>query len=884
MKPLRAWMLRLAGMVPNARRERELADEIEGHLQMHIDDNVRSGMSPQQARREAIWKLGGVESTVEAYRERSTMPFLENLLQDARFAVRQLRKNPGFTATAVLMLSLGMCASVAIFAFVDAALIKPLPYANPRELVAVFETTAGCPLCNVSYLNFRDWKKNDKLFSSLDAWSYANYLLRTPTGAQPANGTRVSDGFFRTLGVTPILGRDFYAGEDAPGAPHTVLLSFAAWQNRFGGRPDVVGQAVTLTEVSYTIVGVLPREFHFAPRGSTEFWVPLNDPSAFYGGCEKRRGCHSLFGVARLKDGISIQTALAGMKVIAEQLGQQYPDSNRGYSADVLPLTKVVAGDIRPILFVLLGGAGLLLLIACVNISSLLLVRSESRQREIAVRGALGASPSRLIRQFVTEGLVLVAAGSLLGLALASWTMHLLTALIPADKMNGMPFLNDLALNFRVLAFAGMITLLAAVLFSLTPALHFSLSRSREGLAEGSRGSAGKTWRRLGSKLVVVELATAVVLLVGAGLLGKSLYRLLHVDIGLQPDHLATLQVTIPNTNLTNERLIALERQILNRIASLPGVKSSGITTSLPLSSWSIASNIRVSGRPSNGERNDVPERAISAGYLTALGAKLIRGRYFTAADDDPAKPRVVILNEAFARKYFPGEDAIGRQIEYEGSHNRMEIIGIVEDIKEGQLDTENRAAIYVPFTQDWFASFNLVVRTSQAEQSLMSALAATIHQIDPDIATEAAATMTSVLDNSQAAYLHRSSAWLVGGFAALALLLGVVGLYGVVAYSVSQRTREVGIRMALGADRASVYQLILKEAGWLIAAGIVIGLASSVAAATLMRGLLFGVQAWDLPTLGAVATVLALAALLASYVPARRAASVNPVEALRAE
>ncbi len=461
----------------------------------------------------------------------------------------------------------------------------------------------------------------------------------------------------------------------------------------------------------------------------------------------------------------------------------------------------------------------------------------------------------------------------------------MLAALIPADKMGGMPFLLDLGLNVRVLAFAGVITLLAAVLFSLTPALHFSLSRSREGLAEGSRGSAGKTWRRLGSKLVVVELATAVVLLVGAGLLGKSLYRLLQVEIGLQPDHLGhAASHAWPIPICTNEQLIALERQIVNRTASLPGVKSSGITTSLPLSSWSIATDIAVTGRPSNGERHDVPERAVSAGYFSTLGAKLFRGRYFAEAEDDPAKPRVVVINQAFARKFFPGEDAIGRQIEYAGSHNRMEIIGIVEDIKEGQLDTENRATIYVPFTHDWFPSFNLVVRTSQAEQSLLSALAATIHQIDPDIATEAAATMTSVIDNSQAAYLHRSSAWLVGGFAALALLLGVVGLYGVVAYSVSQRTREVGIRMALGADRASVYQLILKEAGWLIAAGIVIGLASSVAAATLMRGLLFGVQAWDVPTLGTVAAVLALAALLASYVPARRAASVNPVEALRAE
>jgi macrolide transport system ATP-binding/permease protein len=882
MKLLRAWILRLAGMLPSERRERELADEIEGHLQMHIDENIRRGMTPEMARRDALLKLGGVESTKQAYRERRTIPILENLLRDIRFAIRQLRRNPGFTSTAILMLALGMCASVAIFAFVDAALIRPLPYRNPGRLVGVFETTALCPRCNVSYLNFRDWQKNDKFFSSLDVWGFRTYVLRTPTGSQPALGARVSDGFFRTLGVTPILGRDFYAGEDAPGAPHTVLLSFAAWQNRFGGSRSVVGQPVTLSDVSYTIIGVLPREFQFAPRGPAEFWAPLNDPN-FLGGCEKRRGCHNLFAIARLRDGVSAQSALPGMKSIAQQLEREYPE-NRGFGADVVALSEVVAGNIRAILMVLLSGAGLLLLIACVNVSSLLLVRSESRRREIAVRSALGASQARITSQFVTEGLVLVAAGSMLGVALAHWTMHLLTALIPADKMDGMPFLHDLGLNVHVLGFAGLITLLAAVLFSVTPAVHFSLSETREALAEGSRGSAGNAWRRLGSKLVVLELATAVVLLAGAGLLGKSLYRLLHVDIGLQPDHLATLQVTLPNTNLTTERLIPLERQMLNRIGSLPGVKSVGISTSLPLSSWSLSTNIRVSGRPWNGEHNEVPERDVSSGYLRSLGAKLLRGRYFTEVEDDPAKPRVVLINQTFVKEYFRGEDPIGRQLAHGSSHDWMEIIGIVEDIKEGQLDTANRATIYVPFTQDWFSSFSIVVRTSQAEQTLLPALTATIHRIDPEIATEGATTMSDTIDDSQSAYLHRSSAWLVGGFAALALVLGVVGLYGVIAYSVGQRTREVGIRMALGADRASIYQLILKEAVWLTAAGMVIGLVCSVAAATLMRGLLFGVHSWDVATLAAVAAVLGVAALAASYIPARRAASISPVNALRAE
>jgi predicted permease len=462
--------------------------------------------------------------------------------------------------------------------------------------------------------------------------------------------------------------------------------------------------------------------------------------------------------------------------------------------------------------------------------------------------------------------------------------MHLLTALIPADKMDGMPFLLDIGLNVRVLAFAGIVALLAAALFSLAPSLHFFLSKTREGLAEASRGSAGNTWSRVGSKLVVVELATAVVLLVGAGLLGKSLYRLLHVSIGLQPDHLATLVVTMPDSYNNNEQVFALERQIVGRIESLPGVKSAAISTSLPLHSWDMAANIVVPGRPWNGEHNTVPQRNVSSGYLKTLGATLLRGRYFTEAEDDPSKPGKVVVNQALANEYFPGQDAMGRHLAYEGSHDRMEIIGIVEDIKEGQLDTASRATIYVPFTQGWFRSFYLVVRTSQAEESLLPALTATVHQIDPDIATRSPATMSDVINTSQSAYVHQSSAWLVGGFAALALLLSVVGLYGVVAYSVSQRTREVGIRMALGADRGSVCQLILREAGWLTAGGIVIGLGCSVAAAALMRGLLFGVQSWDVPTLIAVAVVLGSAAIVASYIPARRAASVNPVEALRTE
>jgi len=838
---------------------------------------LADGMESGAARYEAKRKFGNATRLKEQSHEVIGFRF-ESVVQDFRFAIRQLSKNPGFAVTSIFVLALGICASVAIFAFVDAALIKPLPYQNPGRLVGVFEKTTLCPRCNVSYLNFRDWKKNDLPFSSLDAWGYSAFLLRGTGGAEPARGARVTDGFFRTLGVAPILGRDFYAGEDLPGKPHTVLISYAAWQKRFGGNRNVVGQSIILSDTSYTIIGVLPKEFHFAPRDA-EFWAALNDPIS----CELRRGCHNLFGVARLKDGVSSQGGLAVMQSIAQRLEKQYPE-DRGFGADVVTLSEVIAGNIRPILLVLLGGAGLLLLIACVNVSSLLLVRSESRRREIAVRGALGATPARLIRQFVTEGLVLVAAGSVFGLTFAYLSMQLLIRLIPTDMLQGMPYLAGLGLNLHVVLFTGLIALLAAVLFSTTPALRLSLADLRGDLSEGGRASAGMLWRRLGSKLVILELTTAVVLLVSAGLLGKSLYRLLHVDIGFKPDHLATLYVTMPSAYGDDKQVMALERQLVSRLGSLPGVKSVGISTSRPSSSWSLAANIVVTGRPWNGEHNAVPERNVSSDYLKTLGAKLLRGRYFTEAEDDPSKPGVVLISQAFAKKFFPGEDPIGRHISYEGSHDSLEIIGLVEDIKEGQLDTVNQATIYVPFSQGWFRSFALVVRTLQSEQALLPAVIAAIHQINPDIATSDAGTMNDVINESQAAYLHRSSAWLVGGFAALALLLGVVGLYGVIAYSVSQRTREIGVRMALGAQRSSVYQLVLKEAGWLTGIGIVAGLVCSMAAATLMRSLLFGTQIWDVATLATVAVVIGIAALLASYIPARRAASVNPVEALRAE
>ncbi|MFN7998341.1 MAG: ABC transporter permease [Bryobacteraceae bacterium] len=862
--------------------ERELEEELQYHLDRQAEEYIAAGMTPQEARSAARREFADVTQRKEDCRDMRGLNLTDDLMQDLRFACRQLGKNPGFTATAALVLALGLGASVAIFAFVDAALLKPLPYPNPGRLAGVYENTPQCPRCNLSYFDYLDWKKLNKVFSSLEAYRRSGFIVTTSAGTHLAHAARVSAGFFRTLGTRPILGRDFRAGEDVAGAPRLVLLSNAAWRSRYGGRPDIVGQSVVLDSAPHVIIGVLPPDFHFAPVGSADFWAALDPTNS----CEQRRGCHDLYGVARLKEGVSLQSALADTALIAKQLEKQFPGTNRGQGSNVVALAEVIVGDVRPILLILLGGAALLLLIACVNIASLLLVRSESRRREMAVRTALGASRVRLIRQFVTEGLVLVAGATVLGLSGAVWAMRLLGGLIPEDMMARMPFLQGLGLNFRVCAFAGAVAGFALALFALAPALRSSFDRLREGLSEGSRGSTGNAWRGLGSKLVVLELATAMVLLVGAGLLAQSLYRLLHVSIGFQPEHLATIQVAAPNAAYGKDpQAVELGRRIMSRVVSLPGVQAAGSTSVLPVNCNCNTDWIRFAGKPYSGEHNEVNERDVSSSYFSTIRAKLLRGRFFTEGDD-LSKPRVAIINQALARKYFPGEDPVGRQygdIELSPKSLRT-IVGVVDDVREGALDTDIWPAEYLPFNQSPDTYLSLVVRTTQPSQSTIPALASAIREIDPGIATMEGSTIEDKIRQSPAAYVRRSAASLVGAFAGLALLLGVVGLYGAVAYTVSRRTREIGVRIALGAERTTVYWLVLKEAGWLTTAGITAGMLGSLVAATLMRKLLFGIASWDIPTLIGVAVILAVSALLAAFIPARRAASVNPVEALRAE
>jgi macrolide transport system ATP-binding/permease protein len=875
------FLRKLSFLVRRTRFRDELEEEMAFHRAQAERQFTADGMTKEEARYAAMRQFGNATRLRE--RSEEVVGFrMETVMQDLGFALRQLRKNPGFGVMAVLILALGMGVSVAIFGFVDAALIQPLPFVQPDRLVDVMESAAAIPHADLSRPDYEDWKRMNTSLSSLEVYTGNGYLVRIGSVTEPVPGVRVTDGFFRTLGVKPVLGRDFRPGEDRPGGAKIVMLSYGSWQKRFGGRADVIGQSVNLSGDNYTIVGVLPREFVWQPRANSEFFVPMLDKSP----CEQRRSCHDLLGMGRLRDGVTIEAARAEMQRIANQLAVQYPGSNRDQGAVVQQLTEFLVGNVRPILLTLLGGAALLLLIACVNVASLLLVRSESRRREFAVRGALGATKMRLTRQFVTEGLLLAVLGCLAGLIIAAWTMTLLGKLVPKPMADGMPFLSHVGMNGHTVLFAGMVALLGAFLLALTPALRLAGEDLHGALSEGGRGAAGRFWQRFGANLVVVELTVAVVLLAGAGLLAKSFYKLLHVETGFDPTHLATVNVIAPDSkyktaNDTKVLYLEMERRLL----ALPGVESVGFTTDLPVQCNCDTDWIRIVGKPYHGEHNEVNERDISPNYLATLKARLIRGRMITP-QDDASHPQVVIINETLAKRYFPGEDPVGQKIG-DGDlkpDSLREIVGVIADVREGGLQDDQWPAEYEAMYRSADTYFSVAVRTAGDEKALLPTMVSTLRQIDTGLGINGEQAMEQQIDSGQAALLHKFAMWLVGIFAALALVLSIIGLYGVIAFSVSRRTREIGVRMALGAQRSAVYKLVMRQVAWLTAIGLALGIGCSIGASTLMKKLLFGVEAWDASTLLGVVVLLGVAALVASFLPAHRAASVNPTEALRTE
>ena len=871
---------RIGNLFRHSQIDREINAELEAHIALRTEENIAHGMTPAEARRDALLRFGNPSSTRERVAAIDMSLLLNSIGADIRYALRQMMTNLEFAVTAVLVLALSMEASIAIFAFVDALLIKPLPYQSPSRLVGLFESIPFGPQFHLSYLDYLDWKSMNHVFSSLEAFDNNTYSLSTPGGPERVDSANIGAGFFRLLGVSPALGRDFQPGEDAQGAPRVAILTYSTWQKRFSGQRDVLGKTVALDGTAFTIVGVLPREFYFAPAGAAEFWTPMQSSTK-----PDLRGEHNIAAFARLKDGVAIETASAEMTKIANLLAKQYPDMDGGRGATVVPLTEIITGNLRPTLLVLLICAALLLIIACVNVSGLLLVRAQSRQKEIAIRGTLGASRTRLIRQFVTEAVVLTLAGSFLGLGAADGAIRLLRQLLPRDLLQSMPYLNDLSINSHTLLFSVAVAVASTALLSLIATVRAPFVNLRATLAETSRGAGGAVWRHLGARMVAVELCIATILLVGAGLLCKSFYKLMRAETGLQPDHLTTLRISAPDAKYsTDDKTIALARQVMAGAAQLPGVTSVAVAHQIPLANVAGGNTtFLIPGQQQNPEQNETNQREVSTAFFSTIGARLEQGRWFSEADD-ASRPRVVIVNRAFAQKFFPGQQAVGKQIQLDTSTPIIKIIGIVDNIREGTLDAEIQPAIYTPFNQTPNTTFYLVARTSLQPQNLLASLQESIHRTDPSLLILTAETMEDRIQHLQSTYLHRASAWLVGGFATIALLLGAIGLYGVIAYSVSQRTHEIGVRMALGAQQDSIYRLILREAGRLTVIGIGAGLVGAVFAATLMRKLLFGTEAWDIPTLIAVAALMTVASLLASYLPARRAASVDPIEALRAE
>ncbi len=868
-------------MFRRTRSAKDFSDEVQAHLQLEADELEAEGLSREEANRRARVVFGNVAVAQERFYLKGRVLWLDNLISDLKYALRQLAGNPVFALAAIFVLMLGVGSAVAIFAFADTALLEPLPYVNPNRLMSVNESSSASPRWPLSYPDFLDWQSTNKSFSSLDVYTGTGFLLQSPSGTQSVAAERVSGGFFRTLGIQPAIGRDFDPREDRLGGPNVLLLSYRTWLNRFGGQRNAVGGTVDLDGKAFTIIGVLPRTFSFGPAGNAEFWVPINTLS-FH---EHSRDFYNFWGIGRLREGVNKDAALAEMNSIADLLQREYGTREFHLGASVVPLSEVIVGDIRPALLTLLGGAILLLVIACVNVASLMLARSESRRREIAVRAALGATPVRLVQQFVTEGSLLALLGCVGGLVAAVGLIRLLNGLVPKDMVANMPFLEGVHLNPHAYAFSVGICALAAILIAATPVFRLSVQRGRDALAEGDRGTVSRFWQRIGSNLVIVELFVAVILLSGAGLLARSLSRLLHVPLGFDPSHLATAEVVLPRTASADGQTAELYQEIARRVGQLPGVQSVGFTSLLPVQCDCSTDSIQVIGKPKLTGENEVDERHISPGYLRTMGARLMRGRLFTEADD-ASMPGVAIINASLARKYFPNENPIGQRFSnLEGGRQSVwEVVGEIEDVHEGALDVPPGPAEYFPLRQILDRGFHIVVRTGQDPVALLSSVTATLHRINNGIAVSNETTIDDTIAGTQAALLHRFSAWLIGGFAAAALILSVVGLYGVIAYSVHQRRREIGVRIALGAQRAAIYTLVLGQAGRVIGTGLALGLIGSVIASRLLRSLLFGVKEWDPMTLSCVSAVLAVVSLAAVFLPARRAAFVDPAEVLRTE
>jgi putative ABC transport system permease protein len=801
------------------------------------------------------------------------------LLQDLRYGARMLTRNPAFTIIAILALTLGIGATTAIFSVVNSVLLKPLPYPDSEQLVYLWETSPQIEEMSISYPNYQDWRAQNEVFEHLGVYRRQSYNLTGSGEPERLTGGMMSAELFAALRVNALRGRVYTDEEDKPGATPVVVLSYGLWQRRFGGDPNILNQQLTLNDRSFTVIGIMPPDFQFPSR--VEMWTPVGQ-SAKDPGWESRGNHPGLYGIARLKPGVTIEQARANMESIAVNLEKQYPDNNTGNRITVTPALEVFVGDARPALRVLLIIVALVLLIACANVANLLLARATSRQKEMAIRTALGASRWRIVRQLLTESILLAFAGGALGLLLASWGVRLIVAISP----NSIPRSREIAVDNRVLIFTIAVAALTGILFGLVPALQASKPNLNETLKDAGRGSTGRR-HVLRNVLVVAEVTMTMVLLIMAGLMIRSFFRLQNVDPGFNLDNLLTFNIALPQQKYPEEaQRINFFDQTVARLRTLPGVETVGLSSGLPLGNNGWQTSFVIDGQPppEPGKTPLTEAASASPDYFRALGIAILQGRNFTDADTKDSQ-RVALVDEEFARRYFDG-DAIGKRIRPGGNDPRnplIEIVGIVRRVKmDGLKQDSNRVQSYYPFRQLPSNSMIVTVKTSGDPIALASSVREQVQAVDPNQPIASLNTMHQLRADSIAP--DRLYLVLFSAFASVALLLAVVGIYGVMSYSVTQRTHEIGIRMALGARPASVLGMVIRQGMLLTAVGLGVGVGGALLAAQLMASLLFGVSANDPLTFIAIPLLLAGVALGACFIPARRATKVDPMIALRYE
>jgi predicted permease len=868
------------------RRKRMLEDlgrDIQEHIERETQDNIERGLSPEEARHAALRKFGNVSRIKEETWEVWSVVWVEQLRQDIRFGLRMLRKNPSFTIVAALTLALGIGANTYIFSMVDALLLRPLAFANPARLVALWEQTPdiGVERIEISPANFLDFQAQNHVFDHMAAQSWWDANLGGVERPEHLHGFLVTPDYFAALEAQPMLGRTFQREEGTPGKDHVAVLSYGIWRDQFGADPSVVGRSVFFNGMQFTVVGVMGPGFGY-PSGA-QVWGAL----AFTPQEKTYRAAHYLHVVAHLAEGVSLRQAQVEMSALASRLAQRYPETNTGRSAIVMPLMESEVGQVRAPLLVLLAAVGLVLLIACANISNLLLARADSRRRESAIRAVLGATRRRLIRQWLVESMLLGLVSGGLGILLAFLCLHLQVIRIPSEFARMIPGWGKIAINIPVLLFTLVISLGTGLIFGLLPALGTSRLNVSASLKEGAPAAGlGRRRSRLRNALIVSEVGLSVALLTAAGLMMKSFTRLESVSPGFNPDHLLTMFLTLPGAKYTSGQQVAsFYEQLVERVQNLPGVQSAATANIIPLGGMNETSTIRIEGRPEPkpGQEPEASFRSVSNSYFRAMQIPILRGREFTSEDSAKGQP-VVAVNQAFATRFWPGENPAGKRIRFSGSPEDrpwQTVVAVVGDIKD-RLDVPAPAEMYFPLRQQTRNTMALVVRTSTEPRSLVGAVRAQVTAMDRDMPVFDVMTMDDW--RSVSVIAQRIGGTLMAGFAAFALLLTATGLFGVIAYAVSERTHEIGIRMALGAAPRAVLRLIVGRGMMLTSIGLLVGLPLALGMGRLVAGLLYGVAPDDFATFAGVAVILACVALAACYIPARRAMRVDPMIALRDE